>query len=116
MGDEEVFTAEALGVATEDPSRAGRQFIGRYIAVESLAYRVPGDWTTYKRDLWIGKLDQTAWPPTVDYWTNVSDAPGGESMSGYWLSRFQNVFPNPNNPVLVMSGPGTNKPENFVVF
>ena len=88
---------------------------GRYIAVESVAYRVPGDWSTRKRDLWIAKLNQNAWPPTVDYWTNVSDAPGGESMSGYWLLKFQKVSPTPTNPVLLMSGPGSNKPENFVV-
>jgi hypothetical protein len=88
---------------------------GRYLAVESVAYRVPGDWSTRKRDLWIARLNQSAWPPTVDYWTNVSDAPGGESMGGYWLLKFQKVSPNPTNPVLLMSGPGSDNPKCFVI-
>jgi hypothetical protein len=76
---------------------------GRYIAAEIWGDRSPG---VRRRDLWIGKLNQSTYPPTVDYWTNLSAAPGGEMVGGYYTHlRFHRAPSSPNQPVVIVTGP-----------
>ncbi len=78
---------------------------GQYIAVEKMTTMAPGPPVVRKRNLWVGKLNQSSYPPTVDYWTNLSAAPGGEIVGGYYTHlRFHRAPPSPSQPTVIVTG------------
>jgi hypothetical protein len=78
---------------------------GRYIAAAVNTYRTPGDYSKTSRDLWVGKLNQSTYPPKVDYWTNVSLATGKTMGNTNTFLTFQEVSPDPDKPILVARAP-----------
>lgn len=80
---------------------------GRYIAAIQHVYLIPGDYRSgQSRDLWLGKLDQSTYPPKVEYWTNLS-RPGGQVVGNVnTFLTFQEAYPNPDQPVLVVRAGG----------